>query len=295
MSAEILDGKATAQQIRTELAEEVRELTEKLGRPPGLTVVIVGEDPASKVYVRMKHRACGEIGIASEVIEMSVETTTEELLATVKRLNADRAVDGILVQLPLPKQIDEQTIIEAVAPDKDVDCFHPINVGLMMVGKARFLPCTPAGCLELLRRAGHTTRGKNVTIVGRSNIVGRPLSVMLAHRGEMADATVTVCHTKTRDLAAECRRAEILIVAAGVPQCVTADMISPGAVVVDVGVNRVEDTTTKSGYRLVGDVEFEGAKGVASAITPVPGGVGPMTIAMLLTNACTAARGHLGV
>lgn len=292
MTAAILDGKAAAKQIRQELAIKVEELTVRLGRPPGLTVVIVGEDPASQVYVRMKHRACQEIGIRSEIITLPADTSTDALLAQVKSLNENPAVDGILVQLPLPKQIDEQIIIEAVEPSKDVDCFHPHNVGLMTVGKPRFLPCTPAGVIELLRRSGHTTRGKLVTVVGRSNIVGRPLALMLTHRGEMADATVTVCHTKTPDLAEQCRRADILIAAAGVPACVTGDMIKPGAVVVDVGVNRVEDPSAEKGYRLVGDVDFASACEVASAITPVPGGVGPMTIALLLTNACTAAALH---
>ncbi len=292
MSAAILDGKAVAEAIRGELAAEVKRLSTDLGRPPGLTVVIVGEDPASQVYVRMKHRACEEIGIRSEGIELPADTTTETLLARVNALNADAAVDGILVQLPLPPQIDEQTIIEAIDPAKDVDCFHPISVGLMAVGKPRFQPCTPAGVIELLRRSDITTQGKNVTIVGRSNIVGRPLLVMLSHRGPMADATVTVCHTKTPDLAAECRRADILIAAVGRAQCITADMIKPGAVVVDVGVNRVDDASAKRGYRLAGDVDFAGAQEVASAITPVPGGIGPMTIAMLLTNCCTAAQLH---
>lgn len=293
MTAMLLDGTATAKAIRAELAGQVADLTRQLGRPPGLTVVIVGENPASQVYVRMKHRACQEIGIASEIIALPAETTTEALLREVQRLNADPRVDGILVQLPLPPQIAEQRIIEAVDPLKDVDCFHPFNVGLMTVGQPRFAPCTPAGVLELLRRHGITTQGKRVTVVGRSNIVGRPLAILLTHRGPMADATVTVCHTKTPDLAAACRQAEILIAAAGVPRCIRAEMVKPGATVVDVGVNRVDDPSAKSGHRLVGDVDFEAVREVAGAITPVPGGVGPMTIALLLTNACTAARLHL--
>lgn len=289
MTATLLDGTAVARTIREELAGQIRDLSSRLKRPPGLTVVIVGENPASQVYVRMKHRACQEIGVASEVIALPAETSETELLATVARLNADPCVDGILVQLPLPRQISEPRIIEAIDPSKDVDCFHPVNVGLMAVGQPRFLPCTPAGVVELLRRTGHTTQGKRVTVVGRSNIVGRPLAIMLGHRGPMADATVTVCHTKTPDLAGACRQAEILIAAAGVPRCVTAEMVAPGAVVVDVGVNRVDDPASERGYRLAGDVDFDAVKEVASAITPVPGGVGPMTIAMLLTNACKAA------
>jgi methylenetetrahydrofolate dehydrogenase (NADP+)/methenyltetrahydrofolate cyclohydrolase len=232
------------------------------------------------------------VGIASEIIELPASITTEALLERVQGLNADPKVDGILVQLPLPKQVDERKIIEAVDPGKDVDCFHPQNVGLLAIGEPRFQPCTPAGVIELLRRSGHTTRGKRVTVVGRSNIVGRPLALLLTHRGEMADATVTVCHTKTPDLAAECRRADILIAAVGRAGCITGDMIQPGAVVVDVGVNRVDDPSTEKGYKLVGDVDFDAASKVASAITPVPGGIGPMTIAMLLVNTLTAARLH---
>jgi methylenetetrahydrofolate dehydrogenase (NADP+)/methenyltetrahydrofolate cyclohydrolase len=292
MNAALLDGKAVARDIRADLANQIKPLAETLGRPPGLTVVIVGEDPASQVYVRMKHRACQEVGIASEIIELPASITTEALLERVQGLNADPKVDGILVQLPLPKQVDERKIIEAVDPGKDVDCFHPQNVGLLAIGEPRFQPCTPAGVIELLRRSGHTTRGKRVTVVGRSNIVGRPLALLLTHRGEMADATVTVCHTKTPDLAAECRRADILIAAVGRAGCITGDMIQPGAVVVDVGVNRVDDPSTEKGYKLVGDVDFDAASKVASAITPVPGGIGPMTIAMLLVNTLTAARLH---
>lgn len=294
MVAEILDGKAVAGQIRTELAEQVAQLQTSLGYPPGLSVIIVGEDPASQVYVRMKHRACQEVGIASEVIELPADSSTDRVLAEVRRLNAEPRVHGILVQLPLPRQIDEKVVLRAIEPAKDVDCFHPENVGLLVIGQPRFEPCTPAGVIELLHRTGHPTRGKNVTIVGRSNIVGRPLLVMLSHKNERADATVTLCHTRTADLGAECRRADILVAAMGRPRSITADMVRPGAVVIDVGVNRVDDRTAKRGYRLVGDVDFESVKEVAGAITPVPGGVGPMTIAMLLVNTVKAARAQGG-
>ncbi len=289
MTATLLDGTAVARTIREELAGQIRDLSSRLKRPPGLTVVIVGENPASQVYVGSKTRACEEAGMASFSHRLPATTTAADLFAVIDRLNADPEVDGILVQLPLPKQLPTRELLERIDPDKDVDCFHPVNVGLMAVGQPRFLPCTPAGVVELLRRTGHTTQGKRVTVVGRSNIVGRPLAIMLGHRGPMADATVTVCHTKTPDLAGACRQAEILIAAAGVPRCVTAEMVAPGAVVVDVGVNRVDDPASERGYRLAGDVDFDAVKEVASAITPVPGGVGPMTIAMLLTNACKAA------
>jgi methylenetetrahydrofolate dehydrogenase (NADP+)/methenyltetrahydrofolate cyclohydrolase len=293
VSAAILDGKATAAAIRGELEARVKAFREAHGRAPGLTVVIVGEDPASQVYVKMKHRACEEIGMVSEVIRMRADTEEMELLAQIDQLNRASQVDGILVQMPVPDQIDSQRVIEAIDPGKDVDCFHPTNVGRMMTGDPAFLPCTPAGVVELLRRSGHTLQGKRVTVVGRSNIVGRPLAVMLTQRGLMADATVTVCHTKTANLAEACRGAEVLIAAVGRPNCITGDMIGEGAVVIDVGVNRVGDPDSPKGYRLVGDVDFDAAKEKAAAITPVPGGIGPMTIAMLLTNCLRAAEAHV--
>ncbi|MDZ4658995.1 MAG: bifunctional methylenetetrahydrofolate dehydrogenase/methenyltetrahydrofolate cyclohydrolase FolD [Bythopirellula sp.] len=281
MPAKILDGKTLAQQIRRELAGEVAEFHKQSGITPTLAAVLVGDDPASEVYVRNKRRDCEEVGIASRLEKLPVTATQAELLAVIDQLNQDVQVHGILVQLPLPKQIDTEVILEAVSVSKDVDAFHPENVGRLVQGRPVFLPCTPHGVVELLKRNNIATAGKHVVVVGRSDIVGKPLSIMLAQKG--ADATVTLCHSRTADLPAVTRLADILVVAIGKPNFIVADMVRPGATVIDVGINRVE-----SG--LVGDVDFEGVSKVAGAITPVPGGVGPLTRVMLLVNTLTAAR-----
>jgi methylenetetrahydrofolate dehydrogenase (NADP+) / methenyltetrahydrofolate cyclohydrolase len=289
LHAELIDGKKLAEEMRTELAPQVEELTAS-GLTPGLAVVLVGEDPASQVYVRMKHRACEKIGILSEKVVLPDDTGQDELLATINRLNDDDRIHGILVQLPLPDHVDSVAVLESIDPRKDVDGFHPVNVGRVATGDPRgFRPATPYGVQQMLVRNGVDTNGANVVIVGRSNIVGRPMASLLLHYGEGGNATVTVCHSRTRDLPAVAREADILIVAIGRPNFVTGDMVKPGAVVIDVGVNRVNDDTEK-GYKLVGDVDFDAAKDVASMITPVPGGVGPMTITMLLYNTVQAAR-----
>lgn len=293
LETKIIDGKAIAAAVRDDLAEEVSTLT-AAGITPCLAVVLVGDDPASAVYVRNKARAAAKIGIADRTIRMESDTTTEELLAVVEDLNRDDSVHGILVQLPLPRGMDSAPVILAIDPDKDVDAFHPRNVGAIMGGNPRFLPCTPAGVREILRRESIETAGRHVVIVGRSDIVGRPLASMMLWRGEGGDATVTVCHSRTPDLAEHTRRADILVAAVGVPELIRGDMIREGAVVIDVGVNRVDDPSRQKGYRLVGDVAFEEAVGRASAITPVPGGVGPMTIAMLLANTVRAAARGAG-
>jgi methylenetetrahydrofolate dehydrogenase (NADP+)/methenyltetrahydrofolate cyclohydrolase len=290
LPAERIDGTAIALTIRTEAAERTKALAAR-GVKPGLAVVLVGEDPASAVYVRAKGKACEEAGMHSVTIRLPAETTQAALLAQVQALNADKAIHGILVQMPLPKHIDPDAIIRAIKPEKDVDGFHPVNVGKNLIGERDgFVPCTPAGVLEMLIRSGVQTKGAECVIVGRSNIVGKPMMALMVQQREGANATVTVCHSATKDLAAHTRRADILIVAAGRPNMVTGDMVKPGAVVIDVGINRIADATTKSGTRLVGDVDFAGASAVASKITPVPGGVGPMTIAMLLQNTVRAAE-----
>lgn len=290
MSASIIDGTAIGKQIREELKAEVGELR-KRGVVPGLTVVLVGEDPASHVYVRMKGKAADELGMKSDTIRLPADTPERELLALLDRLNADRAVHGILVQLPLPGHMDSSKVLLRMMPEKDVDGFHPVNVGKLVIGDhTGFRPCTPAGVQELLIRSGADPGGKHVVVVGRSLIVGRPVANILMQKEKGANATVTVAHTGTRDLAGITRQGEILVVAAGRPEVVTGDMIRPGAVVIDVGVNRVEDPKAEKGYRLVGDVKFSEAKEVASKITPVPGGVGPMTIALLMRNTVQAAR-----
>ncbi len=278
MAARIIDGKAIAAERRAKLAERVADLAAG-GLVPGLAVVIVGEDPASQVYVRQKHKCCDEAGIRSEKHELSAETTQKQLLAVVDELNARDDVHGILVQLPLPDHIDEDAVIERILPDKDVDGFHPVNVGKLVIGQDVFLPCTPHGVMVLLEESGIDLRGAEAVVVGRSNIVGKPVALMLLAK----HATVTVCHSRTRDLAGVVGRADVLVVAVGRPEMVKGDWVKEGAVVIDVGVNRTEDG------RLVGDVEFEAASERASAITPVPGGVGPMTIAMLLENTVEAA------
>ncbi|NOY80514.1 MAG: bifunctional methylenetetrahydrofolate dehydrogenase/methenyltetrahydrofolate cyclohydrolase FolD [Kiritimatiellaeota bacterium] len=290
MSATIIDGKKTAETIRSELKAEVEDLVQTTGVTPGLGVVLVGDDPASASYVRAKERACAEIGVYSDDNRLPAEIDQEELLELIAKLNADPKIHGILVQLPLPAHLDEDAVLLAINPDKDVDGFHPMNVGRMMVGQRAFLPCTPHGVIQLLIRHNVPIEGAHVVIVGRSNIVGKPLANLLIQKNATGNATVTVCHTRTRDLAAMTRQADILVAAAGRPNTVTADMVRPGAVVIDVGVNRVEDPTRKRGYRLVGDVDFDGVREVAAMITPVPGGVGPMTIAMLLYNTVESAR-----
>ena len=285
----IIDGTAVAKRVRERAAVEARRLAER-GVVPGLTVVLVGDDPASAVYVGAKEKACREAGMNGQTIRLPATTSQAELLAIVDRLNADPAVHGILVQMPLPKQIDPDAIILRIRPEKDVDGFHPVNVGKVLIGrKDGFAPCTPAGVQVLLREYGVETRGAEVVVIGRSNIVGKPMASLLVQQGDGADATVTICHSRTRNLAEHVRRADVVIAAVGRPHTVTADMVKPGAVVIDVGVNRVDDATRQRGYRLVGDVDFEGVREVASLITPVPGGVGPMTIAMLLQNTVRAA------
>lgn len=283
MSAALLDGKSLAKQIREELAVEVVDFIRARSVVPTLAAVLVGNDPASEVYVRNKRRDCEIVGIHSQLIELPAETTQAELLEVIAGLNADHAVHGILVQLPLPEQIQETAVLEAIDPSKDVDAFHPENVGRLMQGRPRFLPCTPSGVQQLLLRNDVPIGGQHVVIVGRSDIVGKPLAAMLVQRGRGGDATVTVCHSRTPDLAAITRQADVLVVAIGRPQFVTADMVKPGATVVDVGINRTE-------AGLVGDVDFARVRETAGRITPVPGGVGPLTRTMLLVNTLTAAR-----
>ena len=295
MTAKIIDGKAIAQDMRGEIRAELEQLRSKHGVTPGLAVVLVGENPASKVYVRSKGKACTEVGIYSVERKMPAETAQDELMAVINELNADDKIHGILVQLPLPKHLNETEVLYGISPDKDVDGFHPVNVGKMMLGDPTFLPCTPHGVVHMLVRSGVTIPGSHVVIVGRSNIVGRPLMNMLSQKNDRANATVTVVHTRTRDMASITRQADILIAAAGRPKMVTADMVKDGVAVIDVGINRVEDPTAKRGYKLVGDVDFESVKEKASAISPVPGGVGPMTITMLLYNTIAAAKARLGI
>lgn len=290
MSATILDGKQLAADLRADIATQVEKLKNETGVTPGLGVLLIGMDPASTSYVTAKEKACEEAGMYSQDVRVPATTSQDEALALVRRMNADPRIHGILVQLPLPKHIDEDAVINAIAPEKDVDGFTPVNVGRMMIGTTCYLPCTPHGIIQMLLRAGVQTSGKHAVVVGRSNIVGKPVAHLLMRKAEGGNATVTVCHTGTRDLALFTRQADILVVAAGRPDTVTGDMIKPGAVVIDVGVNRIADATRKSGFRLAGDVDFDSAKEVASLITPVPGGVGPMTITMLLYNTLEAAR-----
>ena len=281
---------ALAQKVRAEVAADVAEL-KRGGITPGLTVVLVGDDPASAVYVGGKEKASREAGMAGETIRLPASTSQAELLALVERLNADASVHGILVQMPLPKQIDPDTVINHILPEKDVDGFHPVNVGKLLIGHTDgFVPCTAAGVQLLLGEYGVRTQGAECVVIGRSTIVGKPMAALMIQSGPLADATVTVCHSRTKDLPSHTRRADILVVAAGRARLVTADMVKPGAVVIDVGMNRIADPTTKSGTRLVGDVDFEGVRQVASLITPVPRGVGPMTIALLLRNTVRAAQ-----
>ncbi len=289
MPAKIIDGNQVAADIRAELKEKVTALKAQKKVTPGLAVVLVGEDPASVSYVTGKAKAAAEIGIFEETIRLPAATTEADLLKLIDKLNKDPRFHGILVQLPLPKQIDEKKVLLAIVPEKDVDCFHPTNVGKMLIGEPDYLPCTPAGVQQLLIRSGNDPSGKHVVICGRSNIVGKPLLAMLVQKAKGANATVTVVHTGTKDMTRYLLQADIVIAAAGVPQMIKANQIKDGAVVIDVGVNRVNDATKKSGFRLVGDVDFDAIKEKASAITPVPGGVGPMTITMLMMNTVTAA------
>ncbi len=289
MTAQIISGKELAKEIRAELKDEVVQLKEK-GITPGLAVILVGEDPASQVYVRNKGKACEKLGIHEVTETLPADTPEEELLALVEKFNKDPAYHGILVQLPLPKHINESKVLYAIDPMKDVDGFHPVNVGKLMIGDPFFLPCTPNGIQEMIIRSGNDPARKHVVVVGRSNIVGKPIANILLQKKDGANATVTICHTGTDDIAKFTREADIVIAATGWPNTVTADMVKDGVVVIDVGVNRVDDATKKRGYRLVGDVDFEGIKEKAAAISPVPGGVGPMTITMLMKNTIRAAK-----
>ena len=283
MAARIIDGKAISEQLRDKLREEVAALSER-GAKPCLAVIIVGEDPASKVYVRNKERACKQLGMDSILLRLPESTTQEELLGEVRRLNADRAVNGVLVQLPLPAHLDEQAVLREISPEKDVDGFHAVNAGRLMQGERCTVACTPAGCLDLIRSTGVKIEGAEAVVVGRSNIVGKPMAMLLLQN----NATVTICHSRTRNLAEVTRRADILVAAVGRPRMITGDMIKPGAVVIDVGINRVDG-------KLVGDVDFESAQELAGWITPVPGGVGPMTITGLMRNTIAATRMQHGI
>ena len=278
--SKIIDGKAVSQSVKDRIKEQAAQIKEKYGVTAGLAVIIVGDDPASRIYVNNKKKACEYVGFDSYEYALPEETTESELLELINKLNSDDRIDGILCQLPLPKHIDENVIINNIAPNKDVDAFHPVNVGKIMIGDYSFLPCTPAGVMELIASTGVDVKGKECVVVGRSNIVGKPMSMLLLHKS----GTVTICHSKTKDLKAECKRADILVAAVGVPNLIRGDMIKEGAVVIDVGMNRLDNG------KLCGDVEFETASKVAGHITPVPGGVGPMTIAMLMQNTLTAAK-----
>ena len=293
MTAKLILGKEVSEEIYGELKERIQALKAK-GTTPGLAVVLVGDDPASQVYVRKKGEMCESLGMKSLTVIMPEETTQEELLAKVAELNADPSIHGFLVQLPLPPHIDEGAVIDAIDPAKDVDCFHPSNVGRMLIGNPDFLPATPAGVQQMLIRSGIETAGKHVVVVGRSNIVGKPMAAMMVQKGKGADCTVTIVHSRTKGLSEITSKADILIVAIGKPRFITADMVADGAVVIDVGTNRIEDPTHPKGSRLVGDVDFESVKEKASYITPVPGGVGPMTICMLMANAVRAAEKVVG-
>jgi methylenetetrahydrofolate dehydrogenase (NADP+)/methenyltetrahydrofolate cyclohydrolase len=288
--AKILDGTALAKEVRGEVAAGAQEMRQKHEVTPGLAAVLVGDDPASAIYVRNKGKACDEAGMFSEIFHLPTDTSQAELLELIERLNDDSRFHGILVQLPLPRHIDEATVIGSVAPEKDVDGIHPFNLGKLLQGSPVFVPGTPAGIQQILLRNGYDPGGQHVVVCGRSNIVGKPLATLLMQRREGANATVTVCHTRTRNLPEITRQADILVAAMGQARAVTADMVKEGVVVIDVGMNQIEDSTRKRGYRLVGDVDFEAVSEKAEAITPVPGGVGPMTIAMLLVNTLTATR-----
>jgi len=294
MVAKVIHGPEVAEQIKEELRVKIAELKGR-GVTPGLAVVLVGEDPASQQYVRNKAKSCEELGLYSRTILLPAETSEAKVLEVVDQLNADPAIHGFLVQLPLPKHIDENKVIMRIDPNKDADGFHPINVGRMLIGNPMFLPATPHGIQEMLVRSGNDPEGKHVVIVGRSNIVGKPLAAILMQKRRGANATVTVCHSRTRDLASIVRTGDIVVAAIGSPRFITADMVKPGAVVIDVGTNRVEDPAAKKGYRWVGDVDFDAVAEKASAITPVPGGVGPMTRIMLMKNTVMAACRSAGI
>ena len=294
MSAKIISGTEVAKEIRAELAVEVAELKEKHSIIPGLVTILVGEDPASQSYVTAKNKTAHALGIHSEQVTLPADTSEEALLETVKKFNNDSAIHGILVQLPLPKHINETKILYAIDPNKDVDGFHPVNVGKMVLGENCYLPCTPHGILELLQRAGVETSGSETVVIGRSNIVGKPIANLMLQKRPAGNATVTLCHTRTKDMAAHTRKADIIIAAAGVPKMVTADMVKEGVVVIDVGVNRIGMTDSGKAI-LVGDVDFDAVKEKAAAITPVPGGVGPMTITMLMKNTVQAAKQAAGL
>lgn len=290
MSATIIDGKAIAQEVTSEVERRARALTENKAVTPGLAVILVGQDPASQVYVRMKRQRCEELGFYSQDHDLDADVSQEKVAALIDALNADPRIHGILLQMPVPDQLDGQALQQAIDPHKDVDGFHPVNMGRLAAGMSGFVPCTPLGVRELLLRSGADPAGRFVVIIGRSNIVGRPLAMLLMRKEQGGNATVCVCHSRTRNLAEIACRSDILVAAIGQPHFVTADMIKPGATVIDVGVNRVDDPSRKRGYRLVGDVDFEPACEVAGAITPVPGGVGPMTIAMLMHNTVVSAE-----
>ena len=292
MAAKIIDGKAIAQQMQDEMKSDVDELISK-GVTPRLDVVLVGEDPASQVYVRNKGRACDRLGMSSDTHRLPAETTQDELLKIVEGFNQNPACHGILVQLPLPKHINDEAILNAIDPAKDVDGFHPVNVGKMVVGEPGFLPCTPHGIQMLLIRSGIETKGKHVVVVGRSNIVGKPIANILVQKKEGANAIVTIVHTAAPDMSVYTRQADILIAAVGRPEIITADMVKDDVVIIDVGINRIDDATRERGYRLTGDVDFESVSEKAAWITPVPGGVGPMTITMLMHNTIESARSTL--
>lgn len=294
MTARIIDGKQVAADIRAELKEEIAKLKTR-GIVPGLGVILVGDDPASQSYVTGKERACEEIGIYSDDNRLPASTSQDELIALVERMNHNPRIHGILVQLPLPRHLDESAVLLAIHPDKDADGLHPVNLGRMVMGEKAILSCTPHGVLQLLVRSGVTIDGAHAVIVGRSNLVGKPLANMLSQKSPTGNATVTVCHTRTKNLAQYTRQADILIAAIGRPGTITPDMVKDGAVVIDVGVSRVDDATKKAGYRLVGDVDFDAVKEKASLITPVPGGVGPMTITMLLYNTVASAKRAAGL
>lgn len=295
MTAKIISGKQIAEDMRAEMKVELDELKAKHSIVPCLAVVLVGEDPASQVYVRNKKKSCDAIGIESIEHKLSADTPENELLALVEKLNNDDGVNGILVQLPLPKQIAENKVLNLILPEKDVDGFHPINVGRMLVGDPIFLPCTPHGVQQMLVRSGIEIEGSHVVVLGRSNIVGKPVAAILMQKAANANATVTICHSRTKNLAEITSQGDILIAAIGVPEFVKADMVKEGAAIIDVGVNRVEDSSKKSGFRLVGDVDFDDVKEKVGAISPVPGGAGPMTITMLLHNTIRAAKMQNGI
>ncbi|NOR17438.1 bifunctional methylenetetrahydrofolate dehydrogenase/methenyltetrahydrofolate cyclohydrolase FolD [candidate division WOR-3 bacterium] len=291
----ILSGKELAEKMRQEMKSEIDELKTHHSLIPGLAVVLIGDNPASLSYVKGKEKACAQVGILSREYKFDADYKEEQLLKLIRELNNDPSIHGILVQLPLPDHINEEKILYAIDPTKDVDGFHPVNIGKMMIGAPSFLPCTPHGIQQLLLRNNIEISGKHVVIVGRSNIVGKPLAMILVQKNPGANATVTMCHTRTKNMAELTKLADILVVAAGRPHTVNADMVKQGAVVIDVGVNRVEDKTKKRGYRLIGDVEFDEVSEKASAISPVPGGVGPMTITMLLHNTIQSAKNHAGI